>query len=78
MDGVSDAGGSVAPPPCCDFDPPEKYKVRRCKYCRAHSWMANPISGDQYPAWNPVIPWADGSKTKPKGNICKLCVSACA
>ncbi len=58
-----------------DIDLPEKYRVKRCKYCQAFSYDVSPLPGDQFPSWSPLIPWLDGKKTRPKGCICKICAS---
>lgn len=58
---------------CPDVELPEKYRVKRCKYCRAFSHQKSPFDPDVFPSWDGLIPWNDGKKFKPKGCICKIC-----
>lgn len=69
----SEAGGTQAPDAAEGWIQPEKYKVKRCKYCRTCSIVKSPLCEDCFPSWWPLMPWADGRRDSPKGLICKLC-----
>lgn len=66
---------SVVPSPPEGWEQPPSYKVKRCKFCRAYSHSKCPVPPDCFPAWKPLIPWAAGSRDKPKGCVCKICVT---
>lgn len=52
------------------------YKGRKCRWC--HSWSFSlcpwPLTGTVLAAWDPLLPWARGTKEKPIGSCCKVCI----
>lgn len=52
---------------------PSGYRSKRCKYCRTYSHARTPIPLGIFNAWDPLIPWADGKKNRPRGLVCRLC-----
>ena len=80
---LSDAGGEVASVDnsgvgtaarCDDIEFPAEYRCKTCRYCRTHSWSRSPINPEAFPTWAPLIPWHQGKKFKPAGQICRICV----
>ena len=63
-------------PEGCDL--PEAYKARKCRFCCEWSTARCPweLKGSILEAWSPLLPWARGTKTKPSGEICKVCLIA--
>ena len=52
------------------------YKGRQCKYCRTMSSARSPFPDGVFPAWDPNIPWHQGKRERPLGQICKVCMIA--
>ena len=58
-----------------DWELPEKYKARRCRFCRCWStdrcqWE---LKDTVLAAWRPLTPWARGTVEKPISDCCKVC-----
>ena len=52
---------------------PAGYRSKRCKYCRTFSHSRTPLPLGIFNSWDPLLPWADGKKEKPKGLVCRIC-----
>ena len=52
---------------CEDHEFGASYRVRTCKYCRSTSWSKSRWLRD------PLLPWYNGKRGKPLGQVCKLC-----
>ena len=72
---MSLAGDSEAPPPPPGISIPTGYKAKRCKLCRTFSTARTPMPLGISPGWDPLIPWAAGKKDRPKGLVCRLCLT---
>ena len=56
-----------------DLGLPSDYVVRLCDLCGGTSLHANVFPGHPDCAnWEPLLPWASGSKQMPKNSICRL------
>ena len=58
-----------------DWELPEKYKARRCRFCRCWStdrcqWE---LKDTVLAAWRPLTPWARGTVEKQISDCCKVC-----
>ena len=82
MNGITDddraisVAGSIAPPPPTSFELPAGYKAKRCKYCRVFSTAATPVPEGVFPSFDPLIAWAAGKRERPKGLVCRICLTA--
>ena len=56
--------------------PAEKVKlvIKLCKYCRNKSSDHSPLPPGCFPIWDPYMPWNDGTKSKPRGLVCRICI----
>ena len=54
---------------------PANYKPKRCYFCKTWSTEVCPwdLTGTTLKQWGPLIPWSRGTKSKPSGDICKVC-----
>lgn len=52
---------------------PAGYKSKRCKICRSYSHSRSPLPAGIFPSFDPLLPWADGRKEKPRGCVCRIC-----
>lgn len=70
-------GSGEEPPSAPDgFELPEKYRVKRCFFCK--NWSTSPAPWDlretPLKSWWPVLPWARGNRGKPVADVCKVCI----
>lgn len=76
MDAVSECGTNVMQGhPAGAFDVPPGYKMKKRKYCRTASFASSPFASGLYPSWDPIVPWNDGKRDRPKGLVCKPCAT---
>ena len=70
------SGMTDAPEIPANLGLPSEYKPRRCRWCRTWSYMLCPWDqrGTVLATWHPLVPWHRGSKLKPSGEGCKVCV----
>ena len=79
---MSDAGTCVkllnAPDAPDGVDLPSGYKAKRCFFCKIWTTEKAPWNQQNTPleAWHPMMPWARGNKSKPIGDVCKVCMIA--
>ena len=54
---------------------PANYKSKRCFFRKTWSTEGCPwdLTGTTLKQWHPLIPWNRGTKSKPSGDICKVC-----
>ena len=59
-----------------DLALPAEYKAKRCRFCRQWSYSLCPwdTRGTVLKMWFPVLPWNRGTKNKPSGDGCKVCM----
>ena len=51
-------------------------QAKRCKWCK--NWSSSlcpwPLQNTVLSAWSPLLPWHRGSRNKPIGDACKVCM----
>ena len=68
--------GSEVPDIPADLDLPKGYVAKCCKFCKKWSygiceWV---LLGTVLSQWSPYIPWGRGTREKPIGDRCKVCM----
>ena len=58
---------------CEEFDVPDGYKMKTCRFCRTPSWAKSPLALSMFSGWSPLVPWNQGRKEKPAGTVCRIC-----
>jgi hypothetical protein len=55
------------------FALPPAYDVRYCEFCKSSSLSDNPFTDHvDCKAWCHQIPWGNGTREKPRGNLCRF------
>ena len=57
-----------------EFDFGAGYKCRVCKFCRVPSWAKSPLPSGIFSQWDPLMPWQNGKRDRPLGQLCRICV----
>ena len=70
--------GSEAPELPADLDLPKGYVAKCCKFCKKWSYNICEwcLVGTVLGQWAPYVPWARGTRDKPIGDRCKVCMVA--
>lgn len=58
---------------CTEIELPGGYKVKVCRYCRIPSNAKSPLPAGCFTAWDPLVPWSEGTRNKPRGLVCRIC-----
>ena len=78
--GAAAVGAShpVAPPPPSSWEMPRNYLALRCQFCLSWTTMPTPFTHSKATTcrFYPLMPWWQGTREAPKGNVCLLCATA--